>query len=90
MKTTPDKVVTKNNVRWWTPELTALRKKVRKARKDFQVARRSVSNVGEDRLDRTEVLREEWTALNRSYKRKIIEAKKKPIGRIILPLLLKT
>ena len=53
LKTTPDKVVTKNNVRWWTLELTALRKKVRKARKDFQVVRRNVSNVGDDRLDRT-------------------------------------
>ena len=31
-KTIPEKSTIKNNVRWWTPELTALRKRVRKER----------------------------------------------------------
>ena len=36
---TSDKTSVKNNARWWTQELKALRKKARKARKEYQTVR---------------------------------------------------
>ena len=68
----------KNNAKWWTSNLTQMRKLTRKLRKEYQLTKRSAdANIEDQNITRACMeAREKWKAANKRYKESVVDAKR--------------
>ena len=76
-KITTDKTSIKNNARWWTQELKALRKNARKARKEYQTVRcnGNIDLEDDDEYEGIAEAKERCKVANRTCKKRSLKPK---------------